>query len=553
MKALLVSSFALLACLFFGCDGFESGGSVTPDGGDDGSVVTGVGTASLKPSIDGEGLVVQGKPTPVTIKIEREAYVGEVNVAFTGLPPGATSTSAKLDGSAAQGTIVVQVPDTLAQGPFDATLEAKTADGSKSASAKVKLFVRGRPGAFDTTFGENGVAHFPSFGDVRPEHVIALPDGKVLIGGHYDGGGAVVARLSENGTFDTSFGKDGVVRELSAYRLEAMALVGGRILGVLTNANLWALTNDGKPDAAFSGSPNGVKSMGVDPKFRAGSISALANGKIVIGGKLALGTIDTVDKWMVVQLLPTGALDASFQGGSASGAWLAQSQGGTLEATTVHRVRPLENGSILIVGQAGELGGGSNVEDVYMTRLLASGAPDPTFGQGGTRRITFGAAAPRYINNRTQVVINGDGRTIGVSSFAGDGASPKGQHVVRFGADGTVVSTTANSFPFGSVFTGSREAFALGADGYVFGASHTEASDPVGRQHVGIFRLTSEAEPVLDFGTNGAVSIAVAGKLMETPGGLAVDAKGRFVCAGYTNNEPYGTGPATLFAARVWP
>ncbi len=70
-------------------------------------------------------------------------------------------------------------------------------------------------GTVDTTFGTNGLVTLDiGAGNDNPRTAIIQPDGKIVVSGHTSNAGVVTTvlfRLLPDGTFDSSFGRDGVV------------------------------------------------------------------------------------------------------------------------------------------------------------------------------------------------------------------------------------------------------------------------------------------------------------------------------------------------------
>jgi uncharacterized delta-60 repeat protein len=223
----------------------------------------------------------------------------------------------------------------------------------------------------------------------------------------------LVSRYTPSGGVDSAFGKGGT----------ATISIGG-VAGVDSGAAL-ALQPDGKIVVAGSGrlagglafaavrlTPRGT----LDKTFGHGGIvtipigqSAIANavvfepsGRILLGG---VATVDGVDHFAVVRLLPDGSLDSRFGAGGVSlvtspnaGAW-----GMVLEP----------DGRPVLAGW-----GTVNGRIVYMVASMTpSGAPDPSFGNQGVLMVPFGADARAdaiALEPDGQLVVSGDATLKGI-------------------------------------------------------------------------------------------------------------------------------------------
>jgi uncharacterized delta-60 repeat protein len=244
-------------------------------------------------------------------------------------------------------------------------------------------------GALDPSFGDGGKGYSAlALGSWAAATAVKLqPDGKIVTAGEEQlASGArvmVSTRLNPDGTRDRAYGDGGV----------AAVEVGGS-----AGANAIAIQPDGKIVLAGEGNggamdfaaarlePDGT----LDPTFGNGGIvtvpigsAAMANavqiqpdGKIVLGGTATSGH----NEFAAARLNPDGSLDRSFgPGGTTTLPQTAAAWGMVLQP----------DGKIVLAGQESSAG-----TQVYMAaRLLASGAPDWSFGIAGAVGITVGANA----------------------------------------------------------------------------------------------------------------------------------------------------------------
>ena len=248
-------------------------------------------------------------------------------------------------------------------------------------------------GGLDSSFGSGGVAHGPSIGGSVGRGVAIQSDGKiVVVGSATDSSGnftqgLVVERYNSNGSLDTGFGSQGLVRELggsSAGQGNAVAVQpDGKILatgaavaagsnGTLPRVAVVRLNGNGSLDGSFRG--GGVDVLDLGAFSYALAVALQPNGAIVIAGSQAPGL--QVPNALIARLTPAGALDTSFAG---TGAFAHQyAVGAANSAFNAVAIQP--NGEIVAAGAATA---GNTGADTFVVRFTASGAQDGSFGSGG--------------------------------------------------------------------------------------------------------------------------------------------------------------------------
>ncbi|MSX81069.1 MAG: hypothetical protein F2737_12705, partial [Actinobacteria bacterium] len=163
-------------------------------------------------------------------------------------------------------------------------------------AASVATFVLASPvtaqtvadGSIDSTFTP------PSL-DGRVRSVVVQADGKVVIGGAFDG---YLTRLNGNGSVDSSFAApslDGPVYSLLV-QADGKILVGGDFTGSVTR-----LSTNGSVDSSFA-------APSLDGRVR--SVVVQADGKILIGGNFT---------GYLTRLNSNGSVDSSFAAPSLDG------------------------------------------------------------------------------------------------------------------------------------------------------------------------------------------------------------------------------------------
>lgn len=251
-------------------------------------------------------------------------------------------------------------------------------------------------GAPDTTFGADtatpGSVH-TGFGSGANSYATSLvidQEGRIVVGGYthvnpipttYEKKFAL-ARYLINGQLDTTFVSAGPglvttdIPSSTAEQINVLAIDGeGRILAVgesnagtsLPKLAIVRYLPNGNLDLAFDG--DGIVE---NSSVREGHSIALQNdGKIVVGGMLALGRYHE-----------NGSLDLANFGGGDGIATLSPSW-------PVMGLAIQPDGKILAAGHVSSSPTGENL-DFVVARFTAMGAPDTSYGEGGKRQYDFG-------------------------------------------------------------------------------------------------------------------------------------------------------------------
>ena len=290
-------------------------------------------------------------------------------------------------------------------------------------------------GTLDTSFGEQGTLRFP-VGSVKSfvMDMAQQPDGKILLGGRtWDNvsGDFAVVRINEDGSFDNTFGTNGIFRIETAETeaSEAMALLDdGTILMVGykdDNYTVAKITADGTLDTTF-----GINGWVVLPFDGASSyaddLAIQDDGKIVISGFVLNG--DNRFQVAAARLNADGSVDNSFGTDGKVvfnvGDWNDFGEGIAIQS----------DGKILIGGHKWI----SNLEqrhDLFVARLNTDGSLDTSYGTSGvaTARLVDGA---NYAND---MVLQANGKPILMGYTITQGTIDMA--MVRFDTDGNLDST----------------------------------------------------------------------------------------------------------------
>jgi uncharacterized delta-60 repeat protein len=263
--------------------------------------------------------------------------------------------------------------------------------------------------SIDPTYGIDGVASiydedetpFLLAEDVDPlGRVVALPIRP----------GAPMRRLTADGELDTTFGSDGGlvlpggstwlrVRAEASHTYALGKVDVDEAVGVSVPA-IARLTDAGELDPSWGG--DGVLEVGEAVRGR-GVVAAdeSPDGALVASFEAADPDDPTAWRYVIVRILPNGALDSSF------------GSGGRVVLPSRHSVGPDglrvdAAGRVLVVEAQYDQSG--STETLRVRRLLGSGAPDPSFGTDGVALLGEGEGASIAISDSDgALIVGGDG------------------------------------------------------------------------------------------------------------------------------------------------
>jgi len=282
-------------------------------------------------------------------------------------------------------------------------------------------------GSGDNTFGTGGKLIITGVLAGQTNSVAVQADGKIVIAGstsQYQNGAFRVFRLNTNGSFDNSFGSNGIFtinpepNDITysvhlAIQPDGKVTVCGTMVkvtlgtGVSYNpkAVLFRLNNNGTLDTDFG--TNGIvfQTAGTADYTTVSSIALQADNKIVVGGGYKTGTSPKTH-FLVMRFNTNGAPDNTFAGNGRTG--IAFTNAANLNAIAIQA-----DGSIVACGYVD-----SNTDDDFcLARLLPDGTPDTHFGTAGTGRITTGFG---YIDYANGVALQPDGKIVAAGKSGSD-------------------------------------------------------------------------------------------------------------------------------------
>lgn len=239
-------------------------------------------------------------------------------------------------------------------------------------------------GAFDTTFGNQGITYFENDIDFLPRinSIKIAPNNKIILGG-----GNVVnniidyllIRINANGTIDTTFGDNGIslvgLNNVSEIITDLEVLSDGKIVAVgRTNENfandfqavIMKFNSVGLLDPTFNGNGKYLTERPVD-FFMNGDIAVQNNGKLLV-------TFESLfDNFVLYRLNANGSLDTNFgAGGVVNTTVNGEDYSAQLHYNTV-------NQNITLIGTTLDEEGGK----FALTRYDTDGNMDFSFGDNG--------------------------------------------------------------------------------------------------------------------------------------------------------------------------
>lgn len=291
-------------------------------------------------------------------------------------------------------------------------------------------------GAADTSFGNSGVITptVPGSYNSRALAVAIDSSDRILIAGYADNSGAVLVRYTKDGALDSTFGSNGIVtRQVYTNSDQATCITiqpdSMIVIGIATangTVGLARYTDTGVPDTSFgtmgafqysAGAAAGLQGLALQP----------ADGAIVAVGysQNLFGSRD------ILLLRVTAAGNADFTFGS-NGIVTTDINSGNDGASGV---AVQNNGKIVLVGSTSDQT--TSTEQYVVARYDSSGLLDTTFGTGGkvTGSISFGS-----VSRFASVLLQPDGRIVAAGSYNNGNDHPG---AMRFSGDITVNFTAA--------------------------------------------------------------------------------------------------------------
>jgi uncharacterized delta-60 repeat protein len=474
--------------------------------------------ASIAIAPDGT-IVAAGDSAPGEINLVCYNANGSLDTGFNG------TGTLEFRFSGANSTATAVAIDTSATDGFagDIVLGGFTTVGSITEFAAARLTPAG---ALDAAFNGTGqqTVDFTQGSTSAAESVAIDSQGRIILAGYVTIGSAdrfAVARLSANGDLDTSF--EGGSSTVAG---ESIASFGSGV-----SADAFAVAVDSSFDIVAAGSASGTSDMAVlrlnsdgsvDTGFEGGDsttpgealinfgtnlgIAATANavtfdaaGGVVLGGSADIGGQSVI---AVARLSSTGALDSSFNGGSAG------------EATVQFGTDDSEAFSVAIDGSDNVIAAGtaSNssllTSDIAIARIADTGIPDTTFNSTGRLETPF-LGLTDLTGAQTAVQTNGSNADRIIVAYTVPTAGGTELGVSRFNSDGSLDTSVgaggSEIISVGSGVTATLAGLTVAPGGNIVLVGNDSAGN------VDVVELSPNGTPVGTFGTAGIASFSLGG------------------------------------------
>ena len=411
---------------------------------------------------------------------------------------------------------------------IDSKVKRSRATGCVAAAVAVIASVMAAPnalsapneGQLDLSFGSCGFssvrAKEPSTGDGYEGYnsgaVVAVQaDGRIVLAGD-----RVVSRRLADGSPDYTFATNSLAYAPSigaeiriadiVLQPDGRIIVAGFKSDYATGANPASYFARYLPSGAIDGSFGSGGTLLVPQGFSGAVLAVQGDGKILAGGGQKL-----------MRLLASGAPDAAFGTGGVA----------TISGAYATDLAIQPDGKLVLAVQAGD--SQRNVLDFGVIRLLANGAPDPTFGSGQVVVVDVGS------DRTAAVAVDGDGRIVlaGTSLIVGEGwyktalirRLADGSPDTGFGNNGVAITQLS---PQHSDFV--RD-LVLTSDGRPVVAADVAAPGSAWNASVARFTLDGVLDP--SFGTGGQTVVPSVGP--PAVGGLATTPDEGFVMVNASN------------------
>lgn len=477
----------------FGVTRYNANGSLDASFSGDGKQRTSLGTGSAEATgvavqSDGKVVAVGSADSDNDFALARYGTNGSLDATFSG--DGLQTT--QFSGADEGGAVKVQ-PDGKV---LVAGLVRAHSGGGDIAVARYKP-----DGSLDTSFSGDGLQTVGfSFGSegVVPERspdIAVQPDGKIVVVGA--DGAFAVARLTADGSLDTSFSGDGRQRTEfgDSAGADGVALQGDGKIVVVGSADagtgggsdvaLARYNADGSLDTGFSGDGKQTTDFAGDSYVEeARDVAIQSDGKIVSAGVSAGG-------FAASRYNTNGSLDTSFSGDGKQ----TTQFGGALDGAS--SVALQADGKLVAAG-----GNGSG--DFALVRYTANGSLDTSFAGDGTQTTDIGSGGSPQLERAYGVAIQNDGRIVAVGSNGGLFAA------VRYNATGQLDSSFSGDGIRTGSFGGGNDAaadVAIQGDGklVVAGTATNESED------FGVARFQGGSGPADTTAPNTTISSGPSG------------------------------------------
>jgi uncharacterized delta-60 repeat protein len=474
----VATSFALAVLVPALAQGAE--GDLDPSFGSGGRVTTPIGSddeAAEGAAIDSQGRIVTAGYTYGTdynFALARYTSAGNLDPSFgtagkVVTPIGSSNDVATAVAIDSQGRIVV----------------AGYSGFGSSEDFAVARYTPG--GVLDTSFGpaHTGIVTTDFFHFADEANSVAIDSqGRIVVAG-FDLQGDndfAVARYTDNGTLDTTFGPpthpgkvtvdftpgandDDLAKAVAIDSQGRIVLAGRSNSGGTDDFALARLNGDGSRDATFGSNPAPEQGEVTTPfgsqSDTANAVAIDSQDRIVVAGQAFLGGTAGAD-FALARYTPGGVLDTSFNG---TGKVTTPIGSGDDFARAV----AIDPQGRLVVG--GDSVTGVNDDNFALARYTSAGTPDPSFGTAGKVTTTFGSSTDSVnavaVDPHERIVAagyytNSSDKDFALARYIGD-AVPPTPSIGSGPGEGSYTNDPTPTFQVSSSEAGSS--FACGFDG----------------------------------------------------------------------------------------
>ena len=341
-------------------------------------------------------------------------------------------------------------------------------------------------GDLDPTFGVGGLVTTDmgvSATDYGQDVVAVQADGKIVVVGSSDQGTTrddfALARYNTDGSLDTTFDADGKV------------------------------TTD------FAGSRDGAYSVAID-----------ADGKIVVAGYSYHES--TGADFALARYNPNGSLDGTFAGDGK----VTTDFGGPFDFA--HSVALDADGKIVVAGSSWQ--GAAAREDFALARYNTNGSLDGAFDDDGKVTTDFAGLS----DSAYSIAIDADGKIV-VAGYSDQGATGYDFALARYNTNGNLDGTFDDDGKVTTDFAGFSDrarSVAIDADGKIVVTGYSYHESTIYDFALARYNTNGSLDGAFD--DDGKVTTDFAGH-SDLALGLAIDADGKIVVAGYSDQGATGS------------
>lgn len=275
-------------------------------------------------------------------------------------------------------------------------------------------------GTYDQSFGDNGIVKTSILFDDELYSVALQADGKIVAGGIGNSKGYIF-RFLDDGSLDNSFGSSGkvslqyggltMIRDITILD-DGSIFAAGQIGGSGADGFVAKINIDGSANTSFG--TNGKYVVNFSNQEYINSLSCQSDGKILLGGAYGyMSGSNPTFEFLILRLTPEGILDTSFNNsGKTTFGFGLNNAFNECNSITLD-----SNNDIFAIGYTNNLQ--QTNSNFAIAKLTSNGNLDLTFGNNGKAVSDFGSSKEK--GQGALIDIN---ERLLVSGIYGDSSSP---------------------------------------------------------------------------------------------------------------------------------